>query len=125
MNNKHAEDILIENDQTDIWYYFRGCPEIKVKIRVWNSATVFIEHKQKDSSGEWTWEYDGPELYVKDNSLYDMVCAGVSDALIGEDYAGAEAIFIDELPKSSQSFIINNLQLGEYVKHSNKEKAND
>lgn len=124
MNNKHAEDILIEVDYERnvplYWYYFRGCPEIKVYIRVWNSATVIIEHKQKDSSGEWTEEYDGPELYVKDSSLFDMVSAGVCDALIGKGYDGAVAIFIDELPKSSQNFIINNLKLGKYVKWSNK-----
>lgn len=125
MNNKHAEDILMEVEYTSdcreiIWYYFRGCPEIKVHIRIWNNATVIIEHKQKDSSGEWTEEPDGPELYIEDYSLYDMVCAGVCDALIGEGYAGANAIFIDELPKSSQKFIIKKLELDDYVKHPNK-----
>lgn len=113
---KSSKDILIEVDNKDIWYYFRGCPEIQIHIRPWNDAVVIIEHRQEDSRGEWTEECDGPELYIEDNSLYDLIYAGVCDALIGTGYAGAEAIFVDELPKSSQDFIINDLQLGEYVK---------
>ena len=116
MNNK---DILISIDYVDgpkIWYYFRGCPEIMVHIRPHNDSLVVIEHMQKDSRDDWTGEPDGPELYVEDSTLYDMVFAGVRDALIGTGYAGAEAIYIDELPKSSQDFIINELHLGDYVK---------
>lgn len=109
--------MLVEYNKGEsvIWYYFRGCPEIQVYIRIWNSATVIIEHRQKDSRGVWTMECDGPEMYIDDTSLYDMVYAGVRDGLIGKGYAGAEAIFIDELPKSSHDFIINHLHLREYI----------
>lgn len=124
MTNK---DILISIDYTDngpiIWHYFRGCPEIQVHIRPWNDVTVIIEHKQKDARDDWTEEPDGPELYVEDNTLYDMVSAGVADGLIGKGYAGAEAIWIDDLPKSSQDFIINELHLGDYVKRSDEDKV--
>lgn len=118
-------DILVEvdysRDEPIIWYYFRGCPEILVHIRPCNDMTVVVEHMQQDSYDELTKECDGPELHIEDNSLFDMICAGVKDAIIGTDYAGAEAIYIDELPKSSQDFIINYLHLGEYVVWTNKE----
>ena len=113
-------DILVEvdfsGDTPIIWHYFRGCPEIRVHIRPWNDVTVFIEHKQKDSRDDWTEEHDGPELYVEDSTLYDMVSAGVADGLIGKGYAGAEAIWITELPESSQDFVLNTLNLKDYVK---------
>lgn len=114
-------DILVEvdfskEDSPIIWHYFRGCPEIRVHLRPWNDALVIIEHKQKDSRDEWTEECDGPELYIEDNSLFDMVSAGVANGLIGTGYAGAEAIYIDELPKSSQDFVLNTLNLKDYVK---------
>ena len=124
MSNK---DILISIDFTSdapmIWHYFRGCPEILVHIRPRKDSDVFVEHKQKDSHGNWSQEYDGPELRVAYNTLFDMVSAGVEHALIGKGYAGAEAIYIDELPKSSQDFIINELHLGDYVKRSDEDKV--
>lgn len=118
MKIKSDYDILVENDfvRDRLWYYFRGCPEIRIYIRIWNSATVFIEHKQKDSENNWTEERDGPELYSDDSSLFDMLLTGIQDALIGKVYSGGEAIFIDELPESSQKFIIDGLHLGEYVR---------
>lgn len=113
---KNTDILLKIDDNLHAWLYFRGCPEICVHIRKWNSVTVIIEHAQKDSEGNWTEEPDGPELYTTDSSLYDMVLSGVADGLIGEGYAGAAAIFIDELPKSSQDFVINELHLGDYVR---------
>ena len=115
-------DILIEVDISDrgpiIWHYFRGCPEIRVHIRPRKDSEVFIEHKQKDSRDDWSQEPDGPELRVEYNTLFDMVYAGVRDGLIGTGYAGAAAIWIDDLPKSSQNFILNELHLDKYVKWS-------
>lgn len=107
-------DIIYLDDGPELWYYFRGCPEIHVHIRPWNDATVIVEHMQKDSLDDWHTEHDGPEMSTK-SSLYDMIYAGIRDGLIGKGYAGAEAIHITELPKSSQEFILNTLNLKDYV----------
>jgi hypothetical protein len=116
----NKEDILTYidwgEDEYEVWHYFRGCPEIKVKLRPVNDKDVIVEHEQKDSRDNWSHGKYGPTVDTFTSTLYDMILAGVKDAIVGTPHSGCESIYITELPKSSQDFVLNTLNLKDYVK---------
>lgn len=116
----NKEDILTyidwDDDIREVYYYFRGCPEIRVKLRPVNDKDVIVEHVQKDSRDDWSYEEYGPKVDTFTSTLYDMILAGVKDAIVGTPHCGSESIYITDLPKSSQDFVLNTLNLKDYVK---------
>lgn len=112
--NDSRYDILISRedvDDTRMWYYYRGLPELQWNFRWWNSSTVYLYLRYKGINPNASVECDYiSEFYVDDddiksaieNALYTAVertRKGTNEAL-----TAADCILLDDLSPSSRQF---------------------
>lgn len=100
----------IENDDTSMWYYYRGLPEIQWKFSWWNSQTVYLYIRYKGHNKEAQLECDYvAEFYTDCDDIKDIVDGALYSALERVDSNGyamtaAECITMEDLSPSSRQF---------------------
>ena len=100
----------IENDDTSIWFYYRGLPEIQWNFSWWNSQTVYLYIRYKGHNKEAHLESDYvAEFYTDDGDIKDVVDGALYMALERVDSNGcaltpADCITMKDLSPSSRQF---------------------
>ena len=100
----------IENDDTSMWYYYRGLPEIQWKFSWWNSQTVYLYIRYKGPNKEACLESDYiSEFYTDDDDIKGVVNGALYSALERVDSNGyaltaADCITMEDLSPSSRQF---------------------
>lgn len=100
----------IENDDTSIWYYYRGLPEIQWKFSWWNSHTVYLYIRYKGHNKEAYLESDYvAEFYTDDDDIKGYVDSALYSALERVDSKGyaitaADCITMEDLSPASRQF---------------------
>lgn len=114
-HNDNRFDILIareeiENDDTSMWYYYRGLPEIQWKFSWWNSKTIYLYIRYKGKNKEAHLESDYvAEFYTDDDDIKGYVDNALYNALERVDSNGysltaADCITMKDLSPSSRQF---------------------
>ena len=100
----------IENDDTSIWYYYRGLPEIQWNFSLWNTQTVYLYIRYKGNNKEAHLESDYvAEFYTDDDDIKDVVDGALYSALERVDTNGyaltaADCITMEDLSPASRQF---------------------
>lgn len=100
----------IENEDTSIWYYYRGLPEIQWNFSWWNSQTVYLYIRYKGHNKEAYLESDCvAEFYTDDDDIKDVVDGALYSALERVDSNGcaltaADCITMEDLSPASRQF---------------------
>ena len=100
----------IEEDDTTMWYYYRGLPELQWSLQWWNSCTVYLYLRYRGHNKEAHVESDYlAEFYVDDDDIQGYIHNALYEAVERVDSNGyaltpADCIEMKDLSPSSRQF---------------------